>query len=63
MIYHTPSYDGVARHKILSDKFIELLELVNEVVPDGREKSETITLIETAKFWASAGVARNPVTR
>ena len=39
-----------------------LMAVVEEVVPDGREKSLAITKIEEAKMWSSAGVARNPAT-
>ena len=61
--YHTPSEAGVNRHARLSLAFISLAELVDEIVRDGREKSMVLTKLEEAKFWASAGVARNPSTR
>lgn len=61
--YHAPSPDGVTRHAALSMAFIALAELVDETCKDGREKSLALTKLEEAKFWASAGVARNPETR
>lgn len=50
-------------HANLSASFIQLANLVNELCPDGREKSLVLTNLEQAKFWASAAVARNPETR
>jgi hypothetical protein len=29
------------------------------LIPDSREKSEVMTLIESALMWANAGIARN----
>lgn len=61
--YHAPSPPGVARHQVLSDAFEQLAKIVLEVVPRGREQSLALTKLEEGKFWASAGVARNPATR
>lgn len=61
--YHSPSPAGVERHAALSNAFEALANLVYETVPDGREQSLALTKLEEAKFWASAGVARNPETR
>ena len=60
--HHSPSEEGVLRHKRLSDAASAILSVIESVVPDGREKSLAITKIEEAKMWASAGVARNPET-
>lgn len=61
--YHAPSPAGVQRHGELSNAFEALALLVFDIVPDGREQSLVLTKLEEAKFWASAGVARNPETR
>jgi hypothetical protein len=61
--YHPPSPGGALRHASLSTAFIELAALVDDVVPDSREKSLAFTALEQAKFWSSAGVARDPSTR
>lgn len=60
--YHAPSAAGVERHKRLSDATAALMRVIEEVVPEGREKALAFTNIEQAKMWASAGVARNPAT-
>lgn len=60
--YHAPSPTGVERHKALSDGAAAFMKIVEETVPEGREKSLAFTNIEQAKMWASAGVARNPAT-
>jgi len=61
--YHAPSSQGVTRHEALSLGFINLATLVEKICPEGREKSLVMTKLEEAKFWASAGVARNAGTR
>lgn len=60
--YHAPSQDGVERHAELSDSFNNLAIVVMQIVPPGRERSLVLTKLEEAKFWASAGVARNKET-
>ena len=61
--YHAPSPAGVDRHAELSAAFADIMKVVSEVVPEGREQSIVFTNLEQAKMWASAGVARNPETR
>jgi len=61
--YHAPSAEGIKTHAKLSAEFTSLAQTVAELVPVGRERSLALTKLEEAKFWASAGVARNPETR
>ena len=61
--YHPPSKEGARRHQIMSEAFITLAMIIDEVCPDSREKALAFTSLETAKFWASAAVARDPATR
>jgi len=60
--YHAPSPAGVAAHERLSEAFIALATLCDELVPDGRELALCFTALEDAKCRASAGIARNPET-
>lgn len=61
--YHAPSPEGIQRHAALSTVIEAAMIVVNEIVPPGREQSLAFTHLEDAKFWASAGVARNPNSR
>lgn len=61
--YHPPSEAGVKRHEDLTAAFQVAAETIEQTVPEGREKSVAFTHLETAKMWASAGVARNPDSR
>jgi hypothetical protein len=59
MTYHPPTPEARQKHDALIDGFVDLGVLVLELVPEGREKALVLTKLEEAKFWASAGVARN----
>ncbi len=61
--YHAPSEKGIVMHAELSVAYARLGNLLNVLIPNGREKSLAMTELETSKFWASAAVARNPETR
>jgi hypothetical protein len=61
--YYSPSIEGAARHAELSEAFASLAVLVDDICPDGREKSLVLTKLEEGKFWASAAVARDQSTR
>lgn len=61
--YHPPSEAGKQRHHDLTTVFVGLAQHIERICPDGREKALVLTHLETAKFWASAAVARNPETR
>lgn len=58
--YHPPSEERAVKHIQIREHGKALVELLNEVVPDGREKSLAITKIEEAIMWANAGLARSP---
>ena len=61
--YHPPTPAGVHRHSKLSQGFIDLMTLIDDVCPDGRSKALARTKLEEAKFHASAAVAQDPSTR
>jgi len=61
--YHAPTARGTLWHNDLNEAFRELAFLIVDRCPEGREQELAITKLEEAKFFASAGIARNPETR
>lgn len=58
-IYHAPKGDQTHRYEQLRAAFASVATLVDGLVPDSREKATALTHLETAMFWANAGIARN----
>lgn len=58
-VYHAPKGDQQVRYVKLREEAKKLAHLINELVPDSREKSVAITQLEQSIFWANAGIARN----
>lgn len=56
--YHKPDEARAERHEVVRDSFGELAEFLNEILPEGREKSTVVTKLEEAMFWANAAIAR-----
>lgn len=57
--YHQPKEGQPEKYKALRSKAKELAYLIDELCPDGREKSLAMTKLEEASMWANASVARN----
>lgn len=57
--YHPPKADQPERYIKIRDKAKELAFVIDECVPDSREKSVAFTELESAVMWANAGIARN----
>lgn len=57
--YHPPKGDQPKRYEILRAKALELAEMIDELVPESREKSLAMTNLEQTVMWANAGIARN----
>lgn len=55
-----PDQATVDAYETLRGKAKELAHLINDMVPEGREKSTAITKLEEASMWANAGIARQP---
>jgi len=58
--YHPPSEEKAVKHVQIREHGRTLAELIDGMVPDGREKSLALTKIEEAIMWANAGLARGP---
>lgn len=57
--YHAPKPGQPALYETVRNTARDLAYLINESVPDSREKSLALTKIEEAVMWANAGIARN----
>lgn len=57
--YHAPKDDQPAKYQAIREKAKELAYLIDELVPDSREKSLAMTKLEECSMWANAGIARN----
>lgn len=55
--YHAPKGDQPQKYQAIRSKCKELAYLLEELVPQGREK-EAMTHLENVGFWANAGIAR-----
>jgi len=56
--YHRPPAEELGNFKRLRSQARELAHLINELVPDGREKATALTRLEEAIMHANAGIAR-----
>jgi len=57
--YHAPKEGQPEKYMFIRDRGRELAMLINDLVPEGREKSLAVTNIEQAVMWANAGIARS----
>lgn len=57
--YHTPTTTTMHEHAIVRASFNKFVSNLVKVLPEGRERSLTITHLEEAAFWANAAIARN----
>lgn len=55
--YHAPKEGQPEVYELLRYRAKELAHLINEYVPDGREKSLAITKLEETVMWANKGIA------
>ena len=54
--YHKPTDDMLPKFERLRNKAKEFSLLINELVPDGREKSLAQTKLQEVVMWANAGI-------
>ena len=56
--YRAPNSERAADHGEMREQVLQLARYINDVVPDGREKSLAITKLEEVMLWANAAIAR-----
>ena len=54
--YHAPTPEMQAKFPIIRTAARELAYLINDLVPEGREKSLAMTKLQEAVMWANAGI-------
>lgn len=57
--HHAPKEGQPAMYQAIREKAKELAYLIDELVPNSREKSLAMTKLEECSMWANAGIARN----
>lgn len=57
--YHPPKDNDIEKYQMLRNIGLSIATVINELVPDSREKALAITKLEEVVFWANAGIARN----
>lgn len=57
--YHPPKGDQPERYVKIRDAAKNFAFLIDECVPDSREKSLAMTNLEQVVMWANAGISRN----
>ena len=50
-------------HGIIRNLCLDTAKYLDELLPEGREKSTAMTKLEEVMFWGNAAIARNPVER
>ena len=57
--YHTPKAGQPEMYQQIREKAKELAYLIDNLVPDSREKSLAMTKLGECTMWTNAGIARN----
>ena len=57
--YHEPWPNDVDKFETIRRIALSYATVINELVPDGAEKTLSVTKLEEVVFWANAGIARN----
>jgi hypothetical protein len=57
--WHPPKGDQAVRYERIRSDARQFAAMINDLVPDSREKSLAITRLEEAVMWANAAIGRN----
>jgi len=57
--YHAPKEENIVKFSNIRETAKAFAHLIDENVPNGREKSTALTKLEETVMWANAGVAHN----
>jgi hypothetical protein len=56
--YHAPKGDQAQRYQRIRSDAAQFAALLDDLVPESREKSLALTNLEQAVMWANAAIAR-----
>ena len=54
--YHAPTPEMQSKFPIIRSAARDLAHIINELVPEGREKSLAMTKLQEVVMWANAGI-------
>lgn len=57
--YHAPTPEKVKMHERIRELMITQAQVLNHVLPEGRDKALAFTKLEEVMFHANAAIARN----
>lgn len=57
--YHRATPETIDKHQDIRGNFLSLAKMLNELLPEGREKSLAFTTLQEAAMWSNAAVACN----
>lgn len=60
--YHPPTEEQTSNYQLIRAIAYAYAVQLNEMCPDGREKTLAMTKLEEVVFWANAAIARQPIT-
>ena len=57
--YHAPDETKGAQHAQVRSIIGDVADVLDDLLPEGREKALAFTKLEEAMFWANAAIARD----
>lgn len=57
--FHPATDESRPKHQQVRESFVDFADDLDQLLPDGREKSLVMTALEEASMWANAAIARN----